>query len=200
MKRAVLFAVSILIGIGLSRCQQAGNQPGENGTELSAERPDSTTAIYAIKANLIVRKTADSLRKVLLGAIEKEGVPAAVTYCNAEATGLTAIYAQDGVEVRRVASRNRNPHNAPKGIEAIALKTMSGSDVRFLHATDQEGRVFHYFQPIYMKAACLNCHGKAESQVSTATMAVLQELYPEDKAMGFELDALRGMWHVEIPM
>ena len=54
--------------------------------------------------------------------------------------------------------------------------------------------------PILLAApVCLQCHGSPEKDIAPATMAAIKKLYPEDKATGFQLGDLRGLWRVTFP-
>jgi hypothetical protein len=44
---------------------------------------------------------------------------------------------------------------------------------------------------------CLQCHGVAGRDILPATATLLQKLYPQDQATGFQLGDLRGAWRVE---
>lgn len=62
-----------------------------------------------------------------------------------------------------------------------------------------EGSV-HFYAPILLAApVCLQCHGRPEKDIAPATMAAIKKLYPEDKATGFQLGDLRGLWRVTFP-
>jgi len=45
----------------------------------------------------------------------------------------------------------------------------------------------------------LNCHGEPGKEISEETLQKLNELYPEDKAIGHQIGDLRGMWSIKIP-
>jgi hypothetical protein len=45
---------------------------------------------------------------------------------------------------------------------------------------------------------CLNCHGKPEN-LAPEVKEMLAHLYPEDKAVGYELGDLRGAFSVHVP-
>jgi hypothetical protein len=45
---------------------------------------------------------------------------------------------------------------------------------------------------------CLQCHGKPGTDISEATTAKLRQLYPNDKATGYGINELRGIWVVEM--
>ena len=43
---------------------------------------------------------------------------------------------------------------------------------------------------------CLQCHGTPNQDIAPETLAAIQKLYPDDKATGFKLGDLRGLWRV----
>jgi hypothetical protein len=45
---------------------------------------------------------------------------------------------------------------------------------------------------------CLQCHGKPGTDLSETTIAKLSQLYPNDKATGYGINELRGIWIVEM--
>jgi hypothetical protein len=42
---------------------------------------------------------------------------------------------------------------------------------------------------------CLQCHGKPEERKADA-YTLIEQYYPNDKAINYDLGALRGMWKV----
>ena len=65
--------------------------------------------------------------------------------------------------------------------------------------TNQDGSV-NFYAPILLAApVCLQCHGSAVKDIAPATMAAIKKLYPDDKATGFQLGDLRGLWRVTFP-
>lgn len=45
---------------------------------------------------------------------------------------------------------------------------------------------------------CLQCHGTIGQEVSSETFTKIKELYPKDRATGYGLNELRGIWVVEM--
>jgi hypothetical protein len=45
---------------------------------------------------------------------------------------------------------------------------------------------------------CLQCHGKPNVDINEATLGQIEKLYPNDKAVGYGLNELRGIWVVEM--
>ena len=49
-------------------------------------------------------------------------------------------------------------------------------------------------------ALCLRCHGEPGPDISAEDLALIQRLYPQDKATGFKLGQLRGAWRIDFPL
>jgi hypothetical protein len=45
---------------------------------------------------------------------------------------------------------------------------------------------------------CLSCHGSVKQNISAETLKVINENYPDDKAIGYGLNELRGLFVVEM--
>ena len=54
----------------------------------------------------------------------------------------------------------------------------------------------HFFKPILLQAMCLNCHGSPGEHIQAPTLARIQQLYPNDRAVNFKEGDLRGVWHI----
>jgi hypothetical protein len=55
---------------------------------------------------------------------------------------------------------------------------------------------FGYAEPIFLKPLCLTCHGES---LAPDVAARINELYPEDRALGFETGDFRGVFWIEYP-
>ena len=53
-----------------------------------------------------------------------------------------------------------------------------------------------YVEPILLQPPCLACHGEALAPDLAARIA---ELYPADRATGFRVGELRGVFWIELP-
>ena len=111
-----------------------------------------------------------------------------------------------GIQVRRVAMRLRNPVNAPDDFERPWLENAASSTAEnpidsygeLIPATETAAAEYRHIAPIYLKPLCVTCHG-SPAQIPTEVQAVLQERYPEDVATGFAIGELRGAISVRIP-
>ena len=168
----------------------------------------SPTPEQEARTTVLGRQAASALTAGLLGhltaAMQEGGATAAVTVCSEQALFLTDSIAAElgeGIELKRTTFRYRNPLNAPDEVDASALRRFEA-----LQATGEEPapvvlktpRDYRYYVPLRIVQPCLGCHGKPE-QMDPEVMRVLGELYPEDRATGYEEGDLRGAIRVSIP-
>jgi hypothetical protein len=53
------------------------------------------------------------------------------------------------------------------------------------------------YYPILTDEMCLQCHGKAGSDIKKEVLEMITKKYPADSATGFSKGELRGIWVVE---
>ena len=54
-----------------------------------------------------------------------------------------------------------------------------------------------YYKPIKTgMPTCLKCHGSS-AEIESKTLALINEKYPDDKAVGYSQGDLRGMWKIK---
>lgn len=142
------------------------------------------------------------LGKNLMGAIKARGTANAVEFCNTRAYPLTDSMAQHyNVRIKRVSDKPRNPSNAANNDELafinvlherIAIGEELGSKV-----SEFDGKMVGYY-PIETNAMCLQCHGTPEKDIEKLTQSKIKEKYPNDKATGYGVNQIRGIWVVEM--
>ncbi len=142
----------------------------------------------------------------LTAAMGEGGPVYAIDFCSTRALGLTddaAEAAGHGLELKRTSFRYRNPSNAPDEAEAEALEYFQAT----LAETGQLPSMlvqrggssgYRYYRPLTVAPPCLNCHG-AEDQLAPEVRERLGELYPGDRATGYEVGDFRGVIRVSIP-
>jgi hypothetical protein len=54
-----------------------------------------------------------------------------------------------------------------------------------------------YIEPIYMQSLCLTCHGES---LAADVAEEIKRRYPEDQAIGYKPDELRGIFWLEYPV
>jgi hypothetical protein len=158
----------------------------------------------------VARAVADSLGGDLAGLVARtitaEGPDAAVRICSDVAQERTAAHGSDGVTVRRVSARLRNPENAPDPVEQEALDRIArmgrfdGLPAELVEVEAREGRdVLRYFRPIVVQQGCLACHGPQES-LDASVREIIAERYPRDRATGYQVGDLRGLISVTVEL
>jgi hypothetical protein len=172
--------------------QQAGQSPGAIDAETEIERAKSAIGVFAA-----------ALQSELKSAMKEGGPVNAIGVCNTEAMTITQAVATDqGLQLSRVSLRNRSPANAPLDWQKAVLKSFevrknSGENPASLtwhEITDVDGRQqFRFMKAIPTGPVCLQCHG---GSIAPEVKARLDELYPQDKATGFETGDIRGAFVV----
>jgi hypothetical protein len=136
----------------------------------------------------------------LTHAVSENGPAEALSVCSVVAPDIAVAHVRDGWFLSRVTTQPRNSNNEADAEEEVVLARFAADSVLSFIAqwNDQETKErFHYYKPIRTKEICLACHG-AETVLGEGVTAKLAELYPDDKATGYELGALRGMYSVEV--
>ena len=170
-----------------------------NETVDNQEIEAFTEADYIKKGDSLVKRTFDSLRNTLLRTISESGPGEAVKFCNLNALNLTSSFASNDMSVSRVTDRPRNPRNILSLLDesqfASYKKLIQQGDSLKASLVHEEKQV-HYYKPILIQPMCLTCHGSKGEELSPKLAAVIDSLYPSDKAKGYKDGELRGMWHV----
>ena len=146
------------------------------------------------------REALRPLKKGLKGALQAalaESPIAAVDACKLAAPSITEGAARPDLRVGRTSNRLRNPDNAPPGwARALLDDYVAGAPDAGARAVRLPGGGVGYVEPIRISPPCLACHGET---VSDGVRARLAELYPEDRATGFDVGDFRGLFWVEFP-
>lgn len=193
--RSIVTGLSLLAGtILLAQCT---NQPTEEKALTEGER-----AAYLEQGQQYALQTQSVLGKNLMQAVQAGGPAHALTFCNEQAIPLTdSMSSELGVSLKRVSDRNRNPDNAASEAElayikdaktAIAEGNMPTGDVQLT------GEKIVGYYSILTNDLCLNCHGEPGQDITEETLRAINTYYPEDKAVGYRANQLRGIWVVEM--
>jgi len=54
------------------------------------------------------------------------------------------------------------------------------------------------YYPIVTNKMCMQCHGNPEMDIDTKTFEIIKKRYPDDKAIGYTINELRGIWVIEM--
>ena len=159
------------------------------------------------------RKVASSvppkLVKVLAEEMAKSGPEQAITICREKAPQMAAAAsAETGWAIRRVSLKNRNPKAVPDAWERTALedfdkRVAAGEKAGALEkgevVADGDKKTYRYIKALPTQELCLKCHGTSE-RVSPSVKAKIDELYPDDKAVGYGFDVVRGAITIKKPL
>jgi outer membrane murein-binding lipoprotein Lpp len=193
MQRNQLTFFSAFIGVLiLSGC--SGFTPKNTlSTEDQAE--------YLAKGKKITAFSFKALSSEVIKAIEEGGVKHATEYCQLQASplidSLSKTYQAD---ISRVSDKYRNQENKPdeldlKVIEDYRRQLSEGHELQ-AHLEGKGTQVIYYSPIIILNPLCLQCHGEPGKTMETENAKFIKTKYPEDKATGYTLGELRGVWRV----
>lgn len=173
-----------------------GKGMGKHKNRVSQETENNPSEIglgYALA-------TKATLGKNLMKAINEKGTVSALEFCNIEAMKLSdSMSVMNNAVIKRVSDKPRNPENKANVDELAYIDYFkkviaSGGEVEPL-VKPKNGEVNFYY-PITTNTMCLQCHGKPKEQVKTETLSMLKKLYPTDKAIGYDVNEVRGIWAI----
>ncbi|MCC6781707.1 MAG: DUF3365 domain-containing protein [Planctomycetes bacterium] len=141
-----------------------------------------------------------ALRSELENAIAAQGPIGAIAVCGERAQAIADGLARDGMRVRRISDRPRNPANAADARELQMLESWRGTPAErragLGEARTRDGTSRLYLPISIPDALCLTCHGPVEA-MAPELREKLAARYPADRATGYALGDLRGALVVE---
>ena len=151
---------------------------------------------HAARGQAILAPFKSALQSALRDGLA-EGPVNAIGVCRHDAPELAARASTGSVRVGRTSHKLRNPRNAPEPwMEPLLAHYLEDPGSRAPRSVDLEGGRVGYVEPIFVQAACLACHGES---LAPSVDERLGELYPDDRATGFEIGDLRGLFWAEFP-
>ena len=144
--------------------------------------------------------TKAELGKNLMGTIQKKGILEALAFCNEKAYPLTdSMSVVHTALIKRVSDKPRNQNNQANIEELKHIKIFKQvvanqeEPIPIVKELDDKVQVFY---PITTNTMCLQCHGKPNKTIEKATFKKLTALYPKDKAIGYDINEVRGIWSI----
>lgn len=214
-RSALVFFLSLSLALGvagglLTACSTEP-PPADGGEETAAPQAAEPAASEVDPAAVErARGAAKALAKGLVGRLKEEleagGPAAAVEVCSQVAQEMAAEHSTGGLTVRRVSRKVRNPADRPDPWERQQLEELEelhrrealpDEVVEVLQEDDR--RTLRYLWPIVLQPMCLQCHGDPTT-FDPATRTLLEERYPEDEAVGYEVGDLRGAVSVTVDL
>jgi hypothetical protein len=169
----------------------------------SDQRTHASMETETAAAKAAIQQLADALQTELKGAIQAGGPAAAIGVCNTRAMPITQkVASEQGLLLSRVSLKNRNPANLPNEWQSAVLEDFEqqkaeGKDIGSLAWSEivevDGGQEFRFVKAIPTGDVCLLCHG---TQLSPEVSQVLTELYPMDRATGYQAGDIRGAFVV----
>lgn len=205
IKLKVLSGMALLVMIFFYACNY--NSAKEKDTSEEVAKIDVKKAAemeinYLSDGKKIAGEAQAVLGKNLMNAINTKGTKYAVEFCNIEAMPLTDSMAKVlGASVKRVTDKPRNIKNQANEAEFNHIRKMkeavqNGETPKPL-IVEMNGKMVGYYG-IVTNDMCLKCHGDKEVTIEPETFKKIKALYPSDKATGYGVNELRGMWVVEM--
>lgn len=171
-----------------------------------SSKPKQLSEEELAKANAygkqLVINSFGALSGELNNHIAQKGLDSAIYACNHRANPIIdSIANAEHVSIKRIANRTRNANNKPDKTEKHLIKLMERaksageklSPMTFL----KDSNIVAYYHPIMIQPMCLNCHGELDMQLKASTYETIIGVYPTDKAIGYKLNDLRGLWAIE---
>lgn len=175
-----------------------GEDYNQNGKSVN-QLPDPEQSFADIGMSY-AKSTKGTLGKNLMGAIQKEGVLHALSFCNVQAMPLTdSMATKHDANIKRVSDKNRNPRNKAnkEELEYISLykKILKNGEEPEPIVVERNEKVNFYY-PIVTNDMCLKCHGTPGKEMKTNTYERIKALYPKDNAIGYDTNQVRGIWSI----
>ncbi len=165
--------------------------------------PAGLTPAEVESARGIASTLLNQLGQALKTSIANDGPVAAVGVCKDVAPSIaTNLSSQNGVQVKRVGTRVRNPNTGvPNSWQKEALSEFDSrlaqgekpADLEYWRVVDgaQGKRELRFAKAIVTQQLCVTCHGKAED-IPAPLLEKIRAEYPQDEAIGYRVGQLRG--------
>ena len=164
----------------------------------NSESSETNKSVILNEAKNLLKETAKQYKNTLIQGLQHNNLIKALKYCNKEVEQLVSKDNEKSFAVKRVSLRPRNKNNYPNLYEKEILEKFNklslidNRDLALEHSDIIKGEnnnKFVYVKAIRIKEVCLNCHG---SNINDGLKKEIQKLYPDDKAINYKLNDIRG--------
>ncbi len=202
----ILIIVILLIGGILALVSCTDNKVSKSSTNTDAEKTEYAEPLtdinYKYAGKQLAIQTKSSLAYYLISSISEKGSEGAVEFCNIKAITITdSMSVVLGAKIKRVSDLPRNPANKANEAELAYIKKWKESNGNGEQqqpvVSEINGKMVGYY-PIVTNQMCLQCHGKPDKDINDATLTKINKLYPNDQAIGYLENELRGIFVVEM--
>ena len=204
MKLGPLFFILISFSfLTFTACKQQKAKE-ESSTEIKTESlTEEEIQKYTEDGTAIAKATFMSLSGNLKKALTDGGVKEASAYCNVVALPLTdSLSNAHNASIKRTSFKIRNPKNKStpeefKVLQGYENQIKAGQQVKPMVNYSGED-IVNFYAPIITQQLCLTCHGTLGRELTEENYSILKELYPEDQAIGYKENELRGIWSIAL--
>lgn len=186
-----LVTTTVLLTLALAACGPEAGSPTDQALERAREAADALTV---------------ELAGILGEELQLGGPTAAINVCSEVAQRVAASHSRQGLKVRRVSLRARNPADQPDVFERARLEDWEESQRSGGTVSEHveiigegSGRQLRYLRPIFIASVCLQCHGDPAAFAPEVRL-LLDEEYPEDQAFNYQIADLRGAVSVRVAL
>ena len=204
MKKLLAIATIIFAGtLVIYSC--SSNQVADQAkteTEKTKEIVPKPEINYLQIGKEMALQTKSSLAKYLVTAIGEKGSEGAVEFCNIKAISITdSMSLVLDAKIKRVSDKPRNPENQANEAELAYIKkwkeAKENGQEQAPMITEVDKKMIGYY-PIVTNQMCMQCHGKPKENINITTLTKIKKLYPNDKAIGYAENEIRGIFVVEM--
>ena len=169
---------------------------------LSVVQAQAQDSDMLTQSRAVTQAMLKELGQKLQSSMAEGGPINAIGVCHLQAPDIAnRASTNNQAKISRVGTRARNPvMGVPNDWQAKALAQFDAAlargekpaDIEFAETVNTvSGKEFHFAKPIVLQPMCVSCHGSPD-QISPEVKAKLNELYPNDKAVGYQPGQLRG--------
>lgn len=176
-----------------------GNGKGK-GMHKKQTQTDIQDLPYKDRGLQYALSTKAVLGQNLMGTIQKKGTVGALEFCNTKAYPLTDSMALvHNANIKRVTDKPRNLNNLADSNELQHIdffKKQIADNVEIEPIVAESDDKVYVYYPIITNDMCLQCHGSPNENINKETLNQLAQLYPNDKAFGYNINEVRGIWSI----
>lgn len=154
----------------------------------------SPSANFEQQAKDKAKQFATTLKAELQHAISEGGLGKGISVCHQRAPEIAQSLSTNGWHLARTSLKVRNPNNKPTDKQLLVLKEFerrknAGEQIQFITKSFETNNEHVFMKAIPTGKLCLACHGSTRSE---EVDAMLDKLYPNDKAKEFQVGDIRG--------
>ena len=166
----------------------------------SASLTTSQQQALATEAKSHIKTLATALKSTLQHGMKTAGPAASVSLCQIQAPAITKATSKQVSDsswsISRTSLQPRSLNNTPDAwviqvMKDFEKRKVQGEDVSQISHSEIRNNQYYFIKAIPTQAACLACHGK---KLTKDVAITLKQLYPNDKATGFNIGDIRGVF------